>query len=75
MERKTEEDVVMRTRKMDMGGDRKIGRPKLRWSDVITKDMKEKQVKIEEANTRPKNVEIENSMGRPQIGKRLKKNI
>ena len=28
---------------------RKIGRPKLRWSDVLRKDVKEKQVKIEEA--------------------------
>ena len=24
---------------MEMGGHRKIGRPKLRWSDVIRKDM------------------------------------
>ena len=32
-----------------MGGHRKIGRPKLRRSDVIRKDMKEKQVNIEEA--------------------------
>ena len=42
VERKTEEDVVMGTWKME-------GRPKLRWSDVIRKDMNEKQVKIEEA--------------------------
>ena len=34
-----------------MGGHRKIGRPKLRWSDVIRNDMKEK-VKIEEAQER-----------------------
>ena len=52
MDRKTEEDVVMRTWKMEVGGHRKIGRPKLRWSDVIRKDMKEKQVKIEEAQDR-----------------------
>ena len=32
-------------------GHRKIGRPKLRWS-VRRKDMKEKQVKIEEAQDR-----------------------
>ena len=32
---------------MEVGGHRKIGRPKLRWSDVIRKDMKEKQVRIE----------------------------
>ena len=37
MERKTEEDVVIRTWKMEMGGYR---RPKLRWSDVIRKDKK-----------------------------------
>ena len=35
VERKTEEDVVMITWKMNMDGHRKIGRPKLRWSDVI----------------------------------------
>ena len=33
---------------MGVGGHRKIGRPKLRWSDVIRKHMKEKGVKIEE---------------------------
>ena len=37
---------------MEVGGHRKIGRPKLRWSDVTRKDMKEKQVKIEEAQDR-----------------------
>ena len=52
VERKTEEDVVMRTWKMGVGEHQKIGRPKLRWSDVIRKDMKEKQVKIEEAQDR-----------------------
>ena len=46
VERKTEEDVVTRTWKMEVGVHREIGRPKLRWSDVIRKDMKEKQVKI-----------------------------
>ena len=35
--RKTEEDVVMRTWKMEVGGHRQIGRPKLVWSDVIRK--------------------------------------
>ena len=50
VERKTDDDVVIiRTCKMEVSGHRKIGRPKLRWSDVIRKDMKEKQVKIEEA--------------------------
>ena len=44
-ERKTEEDVVMRTWKMEGGGRRTIGRAKLRWSDVIGKDTKEKAVK------------------------------
>ena len=37
---------------MEVGGHRKIRRPKLRWSDVIRKYMKEKQVKIEEAEDR-----------------------
>ena len=51
--RKTE-DVVMRIENKEDGsrGHRKIGRPKLRWSDVRRKDMKEKQVKIEEAQDR-----------------------
>ena len=35
-----------------MGGHRKIGRPKLRWSDVVRNDIKEKGVKIEEAEDR-----------------------
>ena len=48
VERNTE-DVVMRTWKMEVSGHRKIGRLKLKWSDVIRKDMKEKGVKIEEA--------------------------
>ena len=48
VERKPEEDVVMRTWKMAVGGHQKIGRPKLRWSDGIRKYMKDKEVKIEE---------------------------
>ena len=47
-----------------MGGHRKIGRSKLRWSDVIRK---ETGVKTEEYDR------IENFMRRPQIGKRPKK--
>ena len=46
VERKTKEDVVMRKWKMEVGGHRKIGRQKQRWSDVTRKD-----VKIEEAHT------------------------
>ena len=42
MERQTEEDVAMRTWKMEVGGHRKKGRQKLRWSDVIRKYMNEK---------------------------------
>ena len=49
VKRKIEEDVVMRTWKMEVGGHRKIERSKMRWMDVIRKDMKEKQVKIYEA--------------------------
>ena len=52
VERKTEEDVVMRTWKTEVGGHRKIGRPKLRWSDVIRKDMKETGVEREEKDRR-----------------------
>ena len=33
---------------MEVVGHRKIGRLKLRWSDVLRKDMNEKGVKIEE---------------------------
>ena len=46
VERKTG-DVVMRTWKMEVGGHRNIGRPKLRWSDVIRKYMKGKGVQRE----------------------------
>ena len=52
VERNTEEDVVMRTRKIEVSRHRKIGRPTPRWSDVVRKYMKEKQVKIEEAQDR-----------------------
>ena len=44
----------MRTWDIEVGGHRKIGRLKLRWSDVIRKDTMEKQVKIEEAQDRRK---------------------
>ena len=37
---------------MEVGGQRKIGRPKLRLCDVIRNDMKEKGVKKEEAPDR-----------------------
>ena len=56
-ERKTED--VMRTWKMEVGGHRQIGRPKLRRSDVIRKYMKEKVLGTERRTTRPENVEIE----------------
>ena len=52
MGRKTEEDVVVRTWKMEVGGHRKTGRPKLRWSDIVTKYMTQKGVQIEEAKDR-----------------------
>ena len=35
VERKTGEDVATRTCKTEVGGHRKMGRPKLRWSDVM----------------------------------------
>ena len=37
---------------MEVGGHRKIGRPKLKWSDAIRTDPKKKQVKTEEAQDR-----------------------
>ena len=37
---------------MEVGGHRKVGRPKLRGSDVIRKHMKEKGVKIEAQDRR-----------------------
>ena len=63
MWRKTEEDVVMRTLEdgSEWTGLRKIGRRKLRWSDVIRS--------TERRSTSPENVENENSMRRAQIGK------
>ena len=42
VERKNEEGVVMRTWMTEVSGQRKIGMPKLMWSDVIRKDMKKK---------------------------------
>ena len=68
VERKTEEDVVMRTRKVEVGGHRKIERPTLRRSDVTREDTKEKGVKIKEAQAR-RTLRLKT---RPQIGKRLK---
>ena len=52
VERKTEEDVVMTPWNVEVGGHRNIGRPKMRWSEVIRKLMKEKGVKIGEAHVR-----------------------
>ena len=52
VERMIDENVVMRTWKMEVGGYRNIGRLKLRWSDVIRKYMKEKGVNIEEEEDR-----------------------
>ena len=52
MERKTEEDAVMRTWTIEVGGYRKTGRPKLRWNDVFRKYLNEKGVKKDEAQER-----------------------
>ena len=38
--------------KLEVGGHRKIGIPKLRWRDVIRKYMTEIQIKIEESTRR-----------------------
>ena len=40
MARKRREYVVMRTWKMEMSGNRRIGRPRQRQRDVIQKNMK-----------------------------------
>ena len=66
------EDLVMRTWKMEVGGHRKIGRPKLRRSDVIRKYSKKKGAKIYGRSIRLENMEIENLMRRSQKGKRPK---
>ena len=53
VDRKTGEDhVVMITWKIEVGGYRKIGIPKLRWSDVIRKYTKKKGGKAEDAQDR-----------------------
>ena len=67
MERKTEEDVVMRTWKMEVGGDRKLGRSKLGRSDVIRRQ--EGETSTDRRSARPENIEIENSTRRPEMGK------
>ena len=61
--------LVMTTWNMEEGGHGKIGGPKLKWSDVIRKYMKEKQ---DRSSIRPENVEIENWTGRPQRPKKKK---
>ena len=68
VERKTEEDAVMRTWQMEVSGHQKIGRPKLRWSDVM-RQIHEGETSKDRRSTRTENNEIETSMGRPQIGK------
>ena len=76
VERKIEEDVVMRTRNMEVGGHRKLGRAKLMWSDVIRKDMKESGERRKyRRRTRPESVEIENSMRQPHRGKDRRRSV
>ena len=53
MDRKNEY-VVMRTWKMEVGGHRKVGRPKFKWSDIKRKDVNQNGVQIEEAQDRRK---------------------
>ncbi len=48
---------------------RKIGRPKLRWGDVIRRH--EGESSRDRRSARPENVEIENLMCRPKTGRRL----
>ena len=52
VERKTVDDVVMKTWNIEVCGHRNIGRPKQRWSDVIRNHMEEKGVQREEAHDR-----------------------
>ena len=40
----TEEDVENTTLQKEVGGHRNIGRPRLRWSDVLRKHIKETEV-------------------------------
>ena len=49
-------------------GHRKAGRPKLRWSDVIRKGMKEKGVKIEEVQDR-RTLRLKTQGANPKYGK------
>ena len=67
--RRDEEYVVMRTWKMEVGGHRKMERPKPRWRDVIRRHEGERST--ERRSTRPENMVNENSMRRPQIRKTL----
>ena len=57
MVRKTE-DVVMRTWQMKVNVHQKIGRPKLKWSDVIRRHEGERSK--DRRSIRPENAEIEN---------------
>ena len=62
LERNTQENVLMRTWKMEVGEHGKIGRPKMRWSDVIRKIHK-RETNNDTRSTRPENVEIEKNRG------------
>ena len=50
---------------MEVGGHQNIGRPKLRWGDVIRNDMNAMYSK-DRRSTIPENVENKNLMRRPQ---------
>ena len=61
--------IVTRTWTMEVGGHRNIGRPKLKWSDGIRIKRNEEE-RSKERSTTPDNVDNDNSMRRPQVGKK-----
>ena len=72
VERKTGEDVVIRTWKMEVSGRRKIGKQKTEVERCFTK-RPEGEGSAERRSTRTEKMENENFMRRPQIWKGLKK--
>ena len=70
-DRRRDSKGIMGTRNMEVSGHRNIERPKLRWSDVVRKNMKERST---ERITTP-DEESATGMSRLQIWKRPKKTL
>ena len=52
IERKEKEVLAKRAWTLEVPGKRPRGTPKLRWKDVVTKDMEEKGLRVEDVRER-----------------------